>query len=356
MQTLQTITDPTYLESPLSGTDRYLLKFISDKRDLPFVKLTIKISLTLIPVGILLYMPFISGPVWWVIAVGYFLMNNIIYKGPFGLMLHCTSHRKLYNKKHRWMNHYLPWIVGPFFGQTPETYYSHHIFMHHPENNMEEDRSSTLHYQRDSFIDFLRYFFDFLFVGMIRLISYFKKKNHPELIAKCLTGEFLFLFMCVGLSFISFPATLFVFILPFFISRFIMMLGNWTQHAFVAPEDPDNAYKNSVTCVNAKYNRKCWNDGYHASHHVRQGMHYTEHPQYFLDTLDKYIMNKAFVFQGIGFLEIFWFLMNGNYRALAKNAVNLDGAFSSDQEFIDLMKVRLKRFERNTVNSPSFSS
>lgn len=347
MQTLQPITDPSFREQPYTSLDRFLLRLITDKRDLPFLYVTFKISITIIPLAVLLYLPVISAPVWWTLAIAYIFLNNFTFKGPFGLMLHCTSHRKLFSKKFKLLNHYLPWIVGPFFGQTPETYYSHHIFMHHPENNLEEDKSTTMPYQRNSFFDFLRYFFDFLFLGMIRLVSYFSKKNRKVLIVKCLMGEFLFVALCVALSFISFPATFVVFILPFFLSRFVMMVGNWTQHAFLAAEDPSNPYKNSVTCVNTKYNQKCWNDGYHASHHVRQGMHYTQHPQYFMETIDKYIENKAIVFQGIGFLGIFWHLMLGNYQTLANNAVNINGTFSGDEEFIELMKSRCNRISRH---------
>ena len=62
------------------------------------------------------------------------------------------------------------------------------------------------------------------------------------------------------------------------------MMGNWTQHAFVDGEDPGNAYKNSITCINVKYNKKCWNDGYHISHHIRPAMHWTEHPTFFQKT------------------------------------------------------------------------
>lgn len=347
MQTLLPITDPTYQDTTMNKWNNFLLQMIGDKRDVPFLKLTIRISLTMIPLGVLLFIPAVTGWLWWVIAASYIFLNNITFKGPFGLMLHCTSHRKLFNKKFRLLNHYLPWVIGPFFGQTPETYYSHHIWMHHPENNLEDDRSTTMPYQRDNFFDFLRYFLDFLLVGMFRLANYFRKKNHPELIVKCLMGELLFLFLCIALCYVDFPATAVVFIMPFFLSRFVMMVGNWTQHAFIAAEDPENPYKNSVTCVNVKYNKKCWNDGYHASHHVRQGMHYTQHPEYFMQTIHKYIENKSIVFQGIGFLTIFWYLMRGDYRSLARNAVNINGTFSGDDEFIEIVKSRCRRIPRS---------
>ncbi len=345
MQVLQPNTDPVYHEMPMGIFDRFLMRFLNDKRDLPFVYVTLQITLTIIPIAILLYLPFIPVLLWWILAGTYVFLNNFTFKGPFGLMLHCTSHRKFFKKRYSFLNHYLPWIIGPFFGQTPETYYSHHIFMHHPENNLEPDQSTTMPYQRNSFKDFLRYFFDFLFLGMVKLISYFKRNNRQELIIKCLMGELLFIGLCVGLSFISLPATLVVFIIPFLISRFIMMLGNWTQHAFIAPEDPGNPYKNSITCVNNSYNHKCWNDGYHTSHHIRQGMHWTQHPEHFIKNLEEYAKNKSIVFQGIGILEIFWFLMRGKYQTLANHAVNINNGFSSNEEFIQHLLDRCKRID-----------
>jgi hypothetical protein len=212
-------------------------------------------------------------------------------------------------------------------------------------------------YNRGKLSNFFQYFFDFLFIGMIRLVGYFNRKNRKNLVYRCLTGEFLFIAMCVGLSFINFNATLFVFILPFFISRFVMMLGNWTQHAFVDQDDPGNAYKNSITCINVKYNHMCWNDGYHISHHIRPGMHWTQHPVYFQETLDEYATNKAIVFQGIDFLQVFILLMNGNFKKLAAHGVNINNTFASDEEFIEHMKSRLHPVrEKRTEETPLFEA
>lgn len=352
MQVLKTITDPTFNPNQtFSKRDQFFLKLINDKRDLPFVYLTIKIMLIMIPVGVSLYIPQLPTWAFAILALAYFYMNNFVFKGPFGLMLHCTSHRTLYKKSVGYLNHILPWYVGLFFGQTPLTYYSHHIWMHHPENNLEEDESSTMGYQRDSFKDFMRYFGDFLIVGMVRLVGYFKRKNRPQLIQKCLTGEIFFFVLCIGLSFINFWATFHVFMLPFLISRFIMMLGNWTQHAFVSAEDPGNPFQNSITCVNVKYNHKCWNDGYHISHHLKPGMHWTEHPKEFMKDLNRYADDEAIVFQGIGFLEVFFFLMNKRYDKLASYAVNINNYWKSDEDFIALMKKRTQKINRNGVKT-----
>ena len=244
MKSLPVNQDPTYQpKTSYSGFEKFFVSRLRDERDLPFIYLMFKISLTMVPLGILLFIPGIPAALWWTMAIAYFVLNNFVFKGPFGLMMHCTSHRKFFNKDWEWANHYIPWVLGPFFGQTPETYYAHHIGMHHVENNLEEDRSTTMYFKRDSFAGFMHYFLNFFFTGMVTLIDYLSGKKRTKLIKQAIRGEFLFILGCVLLSFVHFPATLFVFMLPFLISRFIMMLGNFTQHAFVDPSEPDNIYK-----------------------------------------------------------------------------------------------------------------
>ncbi|MFD1143573.1 fatty acid desaturase family protein [Larkinella insperata] len=340
MKALTDITDPTSVRKPRNWADHYLIRYLKDERDLPFLHLTGKITFILIPLSVLLYLPFISGWVWWAIAAAQFLINHIFFKGPFGLMLHCTSHRPLFNNPYKWLNHYLPWVITPFFGQTPETYFSHHIGMHHPENNQEEDDSSTMAYQRDSFRHFLRYFADFLFTGLVGLTSYLNRKKRRKLARRALVGELSYFALCLGLLFVNWQATVVVFILPFFISRFIMMLGNWTQHAFVDAKQPGNPYKNAITCINIKYNHKCWNDGYHIAHHERPSMHWTEYPTYFQETLPTYAQNKSLIFEGIGYPTIFYRLMTRQYDKLASDVVNVNGVFRDQQEVIALLRQR----------------
>lgn len=355
MKSLPVITDPTYDPAiAYSKLDTFFISLLRDKRDLPFVYLTIKILFFLLPIGVLLFMPFITGWLWWILAISYTVLNNFVFKGPFGLMFHCTSHRIWFRKKYNALNYLLPWIVGPFFGQTPETYFSHHIGMHHAENNLEDDDSSTMKYRRDSFIDFLKYFFTFLFLGLIGMSKYFVRKNRKKLLYRSLIGEMSFFIMCAGLMVVDWKATIVVFVLPFLIFRFIAMLGNWTQHAFIDPLDPGNEYKNSITCINTKYNHKCWNDGYHISHHEKPAMHWSEHPTYFLQTLNKYKENNSVVFSNIHFLHVFLYLMFNKYDLLAKNYVNISGHFRTDLEVAQhlrgLVNPIIQRPELNPAN------
>ncbi|MBT8189202.1 MAG: fatty acid desaturase, partial [Bacteroidia bacterium] len=240
MRELPTITDPTFTEvKSYSSFDRFLLKYINDERDLPFVHLIIKLTCINLPVALLLFTPLLTGWVWW--AVGLFYGGLVIYYvGPFTLMLHNTSHRRLFKQKYKIMNHYIPWVIGPFLGQSPETYFSHHIGMHHAENNMEGDKSSTMSYQRDSFIDFVKYGGGFLLIGVWELAEYFRKKKFMKLYKMVMRGEFSFIFLIIILGYFHLQAALWVFITCTIIVRLSMMAGNWGQHAFIDANTPDN--------------------------------------------------------------------------------------------------------------------
>src|SRR5687767_15642983 len=55
------------------------------------------------------------------------------------------------------------------------------LFRSHVENNQEEDASSTLKYRRDSPIDFLKYLFRFLLIGIIDTFMYFfRSEEHTS--------------------------------------------------------------------------------------------------------------------------------------------------------------------------------
>jgi fatty acid desaturase len=344
MRILGTISDPVYTKpAKRSWLDTKFVALLRDERDLPFIYLSIKISLTLVPLGILLYLPFVQGWYWIVAAAGYHFFNNFRFKGPFGLMLHCTSHRMLFKKKYHLLNFYIPWVLAPFFGHAPETYYTHHIGMHHAENNLADDESTTMPFQRDSIRDFLKYFALFFFGVFFTLPKYFYRKNRKGLMYRYIRGEFIFILFCIALCFVNWMATLFVFIIPWFIYRLIAMVGNWAQHAFVAEEDPGNSYKNSITVINTDYNHKCWNDGYHISHHVKPTMHWTEHPVFFRENLDQYVKNDAIIFDGIHFLHVFLYLMRRRYDLLANHFVNVGNRFESREQVIEFLKTRTKK-------------
>lgn len=351
MRDFPTLTDPRHQERPHNSLDRFFLSRIRDKRDLPFMWLSLKLSLLFIPSAIVLYSPLLSDTVWWIWAAVHMVLCLGIFLGPYTLMLHNTSHRPLYKKEYESWNKYIPWILGPFFGQSPDLYFMHHMGMHHNEGNLPDDKSSTMPFQRDSPLDFLHYYLRFLFIGVIELKQYFISKKRDAMAFKALKAEWSYVGVMILIAiFFNTGATLAVFLIPLVFIRLGMMAGNWGQHAFVDPERPDNDYTSSITCINSRYNQTCFNDGYHIGHHLVPNRHWTDMPQEVLDNLDKYAENKALIFEGIDFITVTLLLFFKRYQTLANHLININGnTFASDEEAIQIMKQRTKRFSKEEL-------
>ncbi len=342
MRTLNVITDPGQVARPVGSIDLFFLKFIKDKRDLPFVHLCLKVACLVLPLGILLFFVDETFAFWATAAV--FVGLQLYLLGPFTLMLHNTSHNLFFKREYKWGNRLIPWVFCPFMGQSPDTYLSHHIGMHHAENNLEHDTSSTMAYQRDRFVDFLKYYFRFLFIGMGELVAYMLFRKKKKYLKLAVIGEATFLGLCVVLAYFDLRATLVVFLVPLVLVRFLMMSGNWAQHAFIAPEAPGNSYLNSITCINSAYNRRCFNDGYHIGHHLKPHLHWTEMPHDFKANADRYAEQRSIVFEGLDYHQIWLFLMLKRYDRLADQVVNINGMFRSKEEIVEVLKNRLRRF------------
>ncbi len=332
------ITDPTSAPST-PWLERLGEKLLNDQRDLPFLSLSLAASVTLIPFAVALYIP--GGFHWWT-AVAYGAFNGLVFLDKYILMLHNTSHRPLFRPRYRLLNHYIPWVLGPLFGETPETYFAHHLGMHHPENNLKEDLSSTMRFQRDHLGHFLLYWGRFFFLGIIEVPSYLHRKKRDKLMRGFLLGELGFYSVVAGLMFLNWKATLVVLVAPFVLVRFLMMAGNWGQHAFIDARAPEDPLLNSITVINCRYNQRCYNDGYHIGHHVKANRHWTELPGDFISHEKQYAERGAIVFRGIDFFIIWALLMLHRYDTLAKHFVRLDGDTRSHEEIKALLRSRTR--------------
>ncbi len=316
-----------------------VLPALNDPRDVEFVGLVVQCTLfALCGIGL-----FFSGRFLWYLAPAYWLLLVFGVLDRFTLMLHCTSHRPLWKPQFRALAHYIPWVIGPFIGQTPGTYFAHHMGMHHVEENMAEDLSSTISFQRDSFFDWLKYWGRFMTIGLVDLAQYLARKNRQRLLRKVLLGEGAFWSVVAVLTYFAPGPTAVVFIVPVVLIRTLMMMGNWGQHAFVDQSQPENPYLSSITCINSRYNRRCFNDGYHIGHHLKAKAHWTEYPIEFEANLPEYARQNAIVFEGVDFFMVWLLLVTGRWSALARAYVQLPGApHRTEAEIIELLRERVR--------------
>src|SRR5262249_28039709 len=154
---------------------------LNDRRDATFIGLMSSCSLV-VSTGVALF--FVDRWFWWLAAVHVLLIGLLLDR--FTLMLHCTSHRPLFKPKWQGLNLVIPWVLAPFFGQTPETYFAHHLGMHHPEANLEGDLSSTQRFQRDKLGHFLLYLGRFLALILWDMTRYLARRKRMKLFRRVL--------------------------------------------------------------------------------------------------------------------------------------------------------------------------
>ena len=199
---------------------------------------------TSVPSAVFLYSHFT-----WIHAVMHLILQ-LSYCGSFTLMLHNHIHNNgLLKKEYAWFDHTWPYVLEPLMGHTWDSYYYHHVKHHHVEGNGPEDLSSTIRYQRDEVTEFLKYVGRFIAFCWIELPLYFIKKGKPRLAFKSFISEITAMLFIYVLARINFYPTLFVLILPFFLMRTGLMVGNYGQHALVDDVDPASDFRSSITLI-----------------------------------------------------------------------------------------------------------
>ncbi len=318
--------------------DRALASILKDPRDLPVLAVWAKMAVTLLPSAVIAY-AWGALPWWYVI---FHLLLSAYFIPPFTLALHVSSHRGIFPQKYRGLQTLVVWVLGPLVGQTPETYRVHHMGMHHSEENMQDDLSSTMFYQRDRWTHFGHYFLRFFFLIQVELGLYHYRRGRKRMLRRMVIGEGLYWVAVIGLLFVNPVATFTVFIGPLCFARFGMMAGNWAQHAFITPEDPANPYRNSITCIDSPYNKRCFNDGFHVGHHVKPNRHWSEMADDFLNSQQTYAEQGSFVFRGLDYFEIWWLLMRKRHDVLAEHLVSWPGEPDSVEAKVERIQRRLK--------------
>ena len=337
--TFPAITDPqaapTYADSWLS---RAITARLHEARDEVFARLTLRMYAVMLPAMAALYaaLRFTRLPAW-APALAYLALWGALVPSVI-LMLHNTMHRPFFRSA-GW-NRWHPYTMSLFFG-IPSGYREHHMGMHHMEDNMLEDLSSTMRYRRDSFLHFLVYFGRFFALVVFELPAYLLRKGRKAMARRMITFELAHEALVVGALLLDWRFGLAAFVVPFVTCRFMMMAGNWGQHAFINVDHKNNGIANSVSCINTPYNRRCFNDGYHIGHHLKANRHWTELPADLLANREQYAREGAIVFAGIDFFLVSVLLWTKQWKTLARCYVRLDGVERSDEEVIAMLKARV---------------
>jgi fatty acid desaturase len=333
-----------YYFKPPAFVQRFLERTLNDTRDMEIAWLYWNIVTTQYPALIAL---FTVLPPSNILGAAYLVVFNVLYLQRFILAMHYSTHRRLFKRGafpgSELVNRFNIVLVAPVFGIPCNTYWLHHVVMHHVDNNeWNKDLSATEAYQRDNILHWIVYWVRFMVGSWVELPYYALKKRRWDLFAGCAGGMGASLATYWYLHALNPIAAFWTVAMPFLVVSTAMMFGNWSQHAFVKPDDPRCNFGLAYTVVNHPDNQRSYNDGFHTLHHVNSQIHWSEFPNKFVEKLGEHAEKDALVFDGIGFFDVGFALFFHRHGFLADRYVNVGQKKRTRDEVIALLKDRLK--------------
>jgi hypothetical protein len=194
--------------------------FLADPRDTIFVSHVLFTFVFVIPSAVTLLFRF-----HWIHAILH-TIGLVLTIPPFILMLHCVCHKKASKTAIPWLDYVIHYAMAPFYGQTWNTFYYHHVKHHHVEDNGTVDLSSTIWYDRDNWIHFAIYFFRFYFLIGLELPIYFFEKGQYRWGVNVFLGEYgtLALYSAFFLLVENPWSVIFSFFVPLNLSRYFLLM------------------------------------------------------------------------------------------------------------------------------------
>ena len=309
---------------------------VRDQRDLPVALLIFNVAICMIPFACCVYY---SSSHW--VGAAYVLVLYGCFFGRYMSMLHEFAHNSVF--KSRWFGFLLVTVLlGGMHGVPMGTYHLNHLIMHHKGGNRwNVDFSSTERYQRDSFRQFVGYWFRHytppgivwdLCLCCARWGRYSLSLAYgAAMVMWC--GSLWYMWM-----FVHPVGTLWVWLMPILLSG---MAGAWAglaQHMFLNAAQPRRWYSYEV--INSVANTHHFNQGFHATHHENCVYHWTELPRGFMANLELFKRDKVLIFQEIDNPMLLVWLFLGRYDVLASHMVGFEKLSQGQAEAV--IKAHLK--------------
>jgi hypothetical protein len=259
------------------------------------------------------------------------------------------SYAGLYDKEYNkslLLRNVFNWWIGMFYGVLPATFAYGHSINHHRFNNGRSDVITTSDKPRDNFANWVAYLARyFLYASNISTIRQFSSEGNYKVVSKVLLGSMWFWGWVVLWASLISPTFALAFVaFPFFEAGVLLAAVNWSWHAFLDPNDPENEYVQSITILDGAIN--VLNEDFHVVHHQFPGAHWTDHPSHKDKIWDQYIENRASCFRRTHAFEVFGMSVARDYDALAKKFVDLygekHGCPMTHEERVTLIKQRLR--------------
>lgn len=168
--------------------------------------------------------------------------------------------------------------VGLFFGVTPASFDVGHSIIHHKYSNNEHDTITCSDMPRDNWVSYVSYAPRWLLYSLnVTTYTHFVAQRNWKYANRTLLGSAWYAGFAVlvarvfggqfALWYVGYPLAEQV---------MLLMMANWSWHAFIDPTDPTNEMVLSTTILNGQIN--VLNEDAHVTHHQYPGSHWSNTP------------------------------------------------------------------------------
>lgn len=185
----------------------------------------------------------------------------------------CHNHHHVNIFTRRPLNRLLEVVLYLQTGTSPFSWTIHHNIGHHHEYlNPARDPSAWKHADGRPMN---RLYYDI--VNTLRIYPEIWRigRDYPVLFSRFKRWFLVSNLVLLGFFLLDPVMTLIVFVLPMVVLLFLLLDNTFLQHSGL---ELDNHHVASRSVENRLYNLTSWNLGFHAAHHLRPGIHWTELP------------------------------------------------------------------------------
>ena len=236
--------------------------------------------------------------------------------------------------KHGPLRYVFNYWIGLFFGVTPASFDVGHSIIHHKYSNDEHDTITCADLPRDNWVSYVSYLPRFaLYSANITTLTHFWAQGNRKHFNQTVFGTawYIGFYALVQQVFGGVFALAYIGY-PFVEQAFLLMMANWSWHAFLCPVNVTNENVLSTTILNGQIN--VLNEDAHIEHHRYPGAHWSSTPgkleKHRADYDDNGKGGKASatdpdsygsVFKNTHVFEVGALCMAGEYAELAKRFV-----------------------------------